>query len=174
MIIIVPGLFKPLHLFINCFLLVEREEKNKKSQCPGPTRIFTELRKGSPCATPALVYLDSHHIESKFSSRTLAVSCLWVLSLFMHYSSSRAQTLERNFWGLSWPIHSHQSAGLHRTVSTRRDYENTRLSSPPHLKAVSFLLERDLAPQTDTSQGPEKGQGGAGPESPDLHEKDQY
>lgn len=56
---------------------------------PNACQDFAELRTRlpPPRATSVRVYLASHQVESKFSSRTLAVSSLWVLSLFMHYSS---------------------------------------------------------------------------------------
>lgn len=120
---------------------------------------FAELRAKLP-GTSVRVYLDSRQIESLFSSRILAVSCLRVLSLLMHYSSGGAATLEKNFWA-STPGPLLHPRGLPSTSQL-----STGLSSPPHLRTLSFFPKEGLGLTEATSKGPEKGVEEARPRIP--------
>ena len=119
---------------------------------------FAELRAKLP-GTSVPVYLDSRQIESLFSSRIRAVSCLRVLSLnalFIRW----AATLEKNFWA-STPGPLLHPRGLPSTSQL-----STGLSSPPHLRTLSFFPKEGLGLTEATSKGPEKGAEEARPRIP--------
>lgn len=111
---------------------------------------FAELRAKLP-GTSVWIYLDSHQIESLFFSRILAVSCLRVLSLFMHYSSGGASTPGPFLHPRGLPSTSQLSTGL---------------SSPPHLRTLNFFPKEGLGLTEATSKGPEKGVEEARPRIP--------
>lgn len=89
-------------------------------------------------------------LKAVLSSRILAVSCLRILSLFMHYSSGRAAALEKNFSGPPPLAHSCTPEACLQPASFPQ-------GSPPLPTSgqSAFSQRRDLASQRVFRKGSE-------------------
>lgn len=112
---------------------------------------FAELRAKLP-GTSVQVYLDSHHIESSvlFQDPSCELSS-GIKSLHALFIRWGCNTWEKLLWA-STPGPLLHPRGLPSTSRL-----STGLSSPPHLRTVSFFPKEGLGLTEGTSKGPEKG-----------------